>query len=364
MIIPELPDYLTSLGGAEYKGLIISLFTITAGLSRPFSGKLADTIGRIPVMIFGGLICFITSLMYPIVSGVAGFLFLRFFHGLSTGFTPTGYSAFVADIVPPSKRGEAMGVIGLFNSLGMAIGPFIGSKIAAAYDVNVLFYSSSLMGLVAVSVLFGLRETLQNKQPFKAELLKVNHRDFVEPRVIGPAITFLLTAFSFGVILTIIPDFTMHLGLTAGNKGIFFSVFTLSSLFIRFAAGKLSDRFGRVPVLRVSSTSLACAMLFLGFADSAIDLVIGAALFGFSVGMNSPTIFAWTIDLSLDTKRGRGLATMYIALEIGIGLGAYLSAFVYDNNSEQFKYAFWLAAALSGIASIYLFTLKKQRLKT
>ena len=53
MIIPELPDYLTSLGGEEYKGLIISMFTLSAGLSRPFSGKLADTIGRIPVMVFG-----------------------------------------------------------------------------------------------------------------------------------------------------------------------------------------------------------------------------------------------------------------------------------------------------------------------
>jgi MFS family permease len=53
MIIPELPAYLSSLGGAEYKGFIIGLFTITAGLSRPVSGKLADKIGRIPVMVFG-----------------------------------------------------------------------------------------------------------------------------------------------------------------------------------------------------------------------------------------------------------------------------------------------------------------------
>lgn len=36
MIIPELPDYLGSMGGKEYIGFIISLFTLTAGLSRPF----------------------------------------------------------------------------------------------------------------------------------------------------------------------------------------------------------------------------------------------------------------------------------------------------------------------------------------
>ncbi len=53
MIIPELPSYLTKLGGGEYKGLIISLFTLTAMISRPFSGKLTDKIGRIPVMVLG-----------------------------------------------------------------------------------------------------------------------------------------------------------------------------------------------------------------------------------------------------------------------------------------------------------------------
>ena len=77
MIIPELPAYLTSLGGEDYKGLIISLFTITAGLSRPFSGKLADTIGRMPVMVIGTLVCVVCSLFYPILSSVGGFLLLR-----------------------------------------------------------------------------------------------------------------------------------------------------------------------------------------------------------------------------------------------------------------------------------------------
>ena len=61
MIIPELPDYLASLGGREYIGYIIALFTLTAGLSRPFSGKLTDHIGRIPVMAFGSIVCFSTN---------------------------------------------------------------------------------------------------------------------------------------------------------------------------------------------------------------------------------------------------------------------------------------------------------------
>ena len=94
MIIPELPGYLESMGGAEYKGLIIALFTITAMISRPFSGKLADTVGRIPVIVFGSIVCFICSLLYPVLSFVAGVLWIRLLHGFSTGFTPTGQTAY------------------------------------------------------------------------------------------------------------------------------------------------------------------------------------------------------------------------------------------------------------------------------
>ena len=81
MLIPEVPAYLSSMGGAEYKGYIIGLFTITAGIARPFSGKLTDKIGRVPVMAIGSLVCVVCGLLYPLWTTVAGFLWLRFFHG-------------------------------------------------------------------------------------------------------------------------------------------------------------------------------------------------------------------------------------------------------------------------------------------
>ena len=108
MLIPELPAYLTSMGGAEYKGFIISLFTLTAGLSRPFSGRLTDRVGRIPVMAFGSLVCFVCGFLYPVFITVVPFLLLRLGHGFSTGFKPTGTAAYIADIVPANRRGEAL----------------------------------------------------------------------------------------------------------------------------------------------------------------------------------------------------------------------------------------------------------------
>ena len=189
MIIPELPSYLDSLGGGEYKGLIIALFTVTAGLSRPFSGKLTDKVGRIPVMVVGALVSGIAALIYPFVTGIIGFFALRFFHGFSTGFKPTGTSAYVADIVPAARRGEAMGIVGFFSSLGMAAGPAIGSFIASNAGLNAMFYSSSAFAILSVLILIGMKESLKDREKLSASHFYVKPNEVFEPNVISPSLT-------------------------------------------------------------------------------------------------------------------------------------------------------------------------------
>jgi len=359
MMIPELPEYLTSLGGADYKGYIISLFTLSAALSRPFSGKLADTIGRIPVMVIGAVVCFVMGFIYPLVGSVTAFLLLRFFHGFSTGFKPTGTSAYVADVVPEIRRGEAMGLLGVFGSLGIAAGPAVGGIIASMYSLNAMFYTSSLFAILSVVILLGMKETVAVKQPFSFSLLKIPLKEVFEPLVIAPSIVMLLSAYSFGVVLTLIPDFSVHLGIM--NKGLFFASFTASSILVRVIAGKISDRFGRVMVLRVSTIMLMMSMWFVGISENPTEFFIGGAFLGIAAGMNSPTIFAWTIDLSHELHRGRAMATMYIAMEIGIGIGALFSAYLFNNNIANISSAFNSGAVLSGIAFLYILLFYKPK---
>ena len=180
MIIPELPAYLSSMGGESYKGWIIALFTLSAGLSRPFSGKLADKIGRIPVMIFGASVCFVVGLSYPLLHFVSGFLFLRFAHGFSTGFTPTGTSAYVADTVPFAQRGEALGIQSLFGSLGMAAGPALGGWIASVWPIEVLFYSAACTAIFSILILSRLKETLPKKEALRWKLFKLDKNEILE----------------------------------------------------------------------------------------------------------------------------------------------------------------------------------------
>lgn len=352
MMIPELPAYLTSLGGADYKGYIIGLFTLMAGLSRPFSGKLTDTIGRVPVMVFGSVVCVICSLLYPLISSVGAFLLLRFFHGFSTGFKPTGTSAYVADLVPYNRRAEAMGMVGLFSTVGLSLGPSIGGSIANRWGIMTMFQASAVFALLSVVILIGMKETLHSRQSFRPALLKISRQEIFEPLVMAPVVITFLTYFSYGALLTIIPDFSAHLGLH--NKGLFFTFFTASSIGIRLLAGKASDKYGRVPLLKISATLMALSMLMIAWANTPAFLLAGALVYGVALGINSPAVTAWTIDLGLPEHRGRALGSMYIALEAGIGLGAFFSAQWYNNDPAHFARVFYIMAIVTILATIYL----------
>ncbi len=352
MIIPELPAYLSSLGGEEYKGLIIGLFTLTAGLSRPFSGKLSDTVGRMPVMIFGTLVCVVCSLLYPLLSSVAGFLLLRLLHGFSTGFKPTASSAYAADIAPYYRRGEAMGILGVSMNIGSSISPPLGSWLANAYSLDVMFYASSGLALFSIAILLGLDETLKSRQRLGLQSVSISRADIIEPRALAPGVVIALSYLSFGALLTIVPDQSAHLGMA--NKGFFFTSFTAFSVLSRLVAGRLSDRFGRAPVLKVGLLLSALSLVFMGEAGTPAMLLAASGFLGFSTGIVGPAAFAWVIDRSPDEHRGRALATAYIALEAGIGCGALGSAWLYASNAANFPLTFYWAAAMALAALAYV----------
>jgi len=352
MIIPELPQYLSDLGGEDYKGLIISLFTLTAGISRPFSGKLTDTIGRIPVMIIGTLFCVVCSLLYPFVSTVYAFLLLRFLHGFSTGFKPTASSAYVADIVPSNRRAEALGIMGVSFNIGASAGPAVGSWLTLVWGLNAMFYLSSFIAFVSIFILLGMKESLTNKVRFQAKLLLLKKNEIIDTTAVAPAMVVVFIYFCFGGLLTIIPDQSIFLGIE--NKGIFFTYFTAFSILSRLFAGKVSDRIGRVIVIRFAIIALVLSLLFLAFASQGWMLLAAGCCIGFSVGVAAPSVFAWAIDRSADENRGKALATVYIALEVGIGAGAVVSAYIYDNNPSNFWKVMVISSGISLLALLYL----------
>jgi MFS family permease len=136
--------------------------------------------------------------------------------------------------------------------------------------------------------------------------------------------------------------------------------FTLSSLLIRFLAGKISDKYGRVKILKVALIILMISLILIGLADSAFGLLTAAAIYGIATGILSPTTSAWTVDLSHPERRGKAMATMYIALEAGIGIGALGAGWLFKDVIKMIPIIFYLSAGVALTGLIYLL-FRKQR---
>ena len=136
-------------------------------------------------------------------------------------------------------------------------------------------------------------------------------------------------------------------------------VFTLASLLIRFLAGKASDRYGRVNVIKTGLLLMAFALCFTANAQTSFGLLLAAGAIGVATGVLSPAVNAWTIDLSFPEHRGKAMATMYIALEAGIGLGALLAGWYYQDVIARIPQVIYISSGVVLLALGYLLLRKK-----
>ena len=364
LILPELNNYISILDGADKKGLIITLFTISAAISRPFSGKLADTIGRKKVIYLGIICSFIVMLIYPFSYSVLFFLILRFLHGFSAGFAPTGATALLTDLIPEKSRGHAMGIWGTFISLGIGVGQTLGSWIYLSFGFTILFLFGALFSLIAFILVFWIKETLVNQQKFNFKLLRISWKDVFEPNVLPAAFVMLLSAMCSGMIFVLTPDLSTYLGIS--NKGFFFGIYVIATILIRLLTSSLSDRIGREKTLLIGCFILVISMLLVGTSNSIVSYIFAAIIFGIATGITSPTMFAWTADLSHEDRRGVGAGTMFIALEFGIMFGALLTLVSYDSTKSTIFLTFLIGAMMATIACIYLIVIiaRKKKVNT
>lgn len=352
LILPEMNGFISGLGGSEVKGSIIFLFSVAAGVSRPFAGRLADLIGRKRSVFIGLGIAIAASISYAWVGALSIFFVLRFAHGLSAGFAPTGATALLTDILPPGRKGAAMGLWGTFISLGIGVGQALGSYIFERSNFDTLFMTSAAFGILALLLLSPIKETLPEQQAFQWRQLLIKWEDVVEPSVKPAALIMLLTAISSGLIFVLTPDYSTYLGIA--NKGYFFGIYVLSTIGIRLVFSSLSDRIGRRETMVIGCSLLVLSMVLLGYANDVWSYSFAAVIFGLATGISSPTLFAWTADLSLAHRRGTGSGTLFIALEIGILIGSGLTFLFYKNTIESARHCLFIAAGFGVIALLIL----------
>ena len=128
LLTPLLPLYLSEHFSAtkDVIGLVLSGYSVTALLFRPFSGYFVDSFPRKRVL----MICFALFAVffagYLAASTLLLFTIVRTLHGGPFGAVTVANSTVAIDVLPSSRRNEGIGYYGLGNNLGMALGPIVG----------------------------------------------------------------------------------------------------------------------------------------------------------------------------------------------------------------------------------------------
>jgi MFS family permease len=307
--------------------------------------------------------------MYPFFLNVTGFLVLRFFHGFSTGFQPTGASALVADVVPQGKRGEAMGIFGITITIGFTLGQSMGSIVKMAFDIEGLFIACGILGLISGLLIGFIKENKETVKQSAAEKGYTSLWDKIVPKwdevigleVIQPSIVMFIQANVAGTYFLLVPDISEHLGFQ--NKGLFFLVNVGIVVVTRFIAGKLVDRVGARKNLLVSLAVLAVGCIVTGSADTGTEFLVSSLIYGFGAAIGSPATMAWTADLSNPKYKGRGMGTMFIMLELGFLSGNFFAQMIYKNDPANFFNAFLFASILAIVGVLFLAISKRKTVK-
>jgi predicted MFS family arabinose efflux permease len=106
---------------------------------------------------------------------------------------------------------------------------------------------------------------------------------------------------------------------------------------------------------------MVASMIILAFTRDVQTFTLSAIVFGLSTGLNSPTVFTWTADLSHIDRRGVGAGTLFIALELGIMLGSFSTIFTYKNSLDSIPQTVAIGIIANSLAIVYLFWHLKYR---
>lgn len=149
----------TIKGAATLAGLELGITGIASACSAAYAGKLSDRIGRRKVLIISALAASLLTFPQALVTNVWELMILRGLMGLFFGGIIPSATAMIAELTPEGRKGAAFGIVSSFASLGFAIGPIVGSLMAASLGTRAIFV---LTGFILVATALWVNAVLAN----------------------------------------------------------------------------------------------------------------------------------------------------------------------------------------------------------
>ncbi len=383
VLTPLLPLYLSEHFGAtkDVIGLVLSGYTITALLFRPFSGYVVDSFPRKMVLMvsFGVFAIFFAG--YLAASTLLLFTIVRTLHGGPFGALTVANSTVAIDVLPSSRRTEGIGYYGLSNNLAMAIAPTIGIFI---YQLTNSFEFLFWLALIVATTGWLIDSTVKlPKKEIIREKSTLSLDRFFLTRGWLLGLNMVAFGFSFGVLSNYLAIYGKEVMGITGGTGTYFMLCSVGLILSRLQGSK-ALRDGRVThnaatgmvislvgytLFILMPTLTQCSMfngqwsmfngqwsMFNGQWSMFIGYYGSALLIGLGNGHMWPAFQNMTINVATNKQRGTANSTILISWDIGMGLGILVGGIVAELIS--YSAAFWTVVLVNGtgVATYFLAT--------
>jgi DHA1 family tetracycline resistance protein-like MFS transporter len=142
----------------------------------------------------------------------------------------------------------------------------------------------------------------------------------------SPLLVIFVTVFidlvGFGIVIPVLPYYAegTRFGATPRAVGLLFASYSVMQLIFSPVLGRLSDKYGRRPILLISLLGTCLGFLILGFATTLTMLFVGRIIDGISGG-NISTAQAYIADITTKENRAKGMGLIGAAFGLGFVFG-------------------------------------------
>lgn len=243
-----LPKYLTREFHASSAaiGAVAAIALLSGVIATPVLGAAIDRGARRPAITYGAFVNGLCGGAFAWIHSVSLPLYLlRTVHGVSYALVFNAIVTLAADLAPPKKLGQAIGLCGAAGMLSNAIAPAIAERIADQRGWGPVFLLAGGAALLAALLSLFIRERREEPtRPVSEHELGASALALVrDPKRAGAFVCAAAAGAAFGALFTFTQPFALSLG--ARQVSGFFVGYTLCALTVRLFFGGLGDNWGR-----------------------------------------------------------------------------------------------------------------------
>jgi MFS family permease len=351
------PLYLKSLGKDDAQiGLLMGFAALAALIGRPFLGSAIDRSGRKIFILLGSLLNGLIIIAYALPFQQLIFLaLLRIVHGFVYAAYFMAIWTWVADYAPEGRLAESLGIFGTAGLSSMAMGALLGERVLTLFEGSYL----SFFALASALVLLGSLTSLLIPE-LKSHTMIPRHGFLGLIRrceLFTVAFACLVFGLAMGAVQTFAAPYLKEQHQLSASS--FFIVYSCAAVTVRFVAGRLADRVGRLALIIPGLLLLGAGQVLFGEFPATCCALFMGALLGGSHGLIYPALYALMLERAGSMDRGSAGALLNASGDIG----AFGGSSVFGIIARDFGYmAMYIDAGLSTAGGLLLFLVLEKML--